>query len=165
MRNITPALGGRAPEAIAAMRRRAPFAYRRQERAVTREDHDEIARRFRPPEGPLQGTVTDIMHTGSWHTVKITADRVGGLPVDADFRKDLRAHVEPFRMAGRDLEVDQPIAIPLEIDLEVCVSEPTSADRSRLHCSRSSSRVLFDGTPARSTLTGCVSARRSTSRR
>lgn len=122
VRNMTAASGGRAAETIAAMRRRAPFAYRRQDRAVTREDHDAIAARFRPSEGPLQGSVTDIMHSGSWHTVKITADRTGGLTVDPPFRDSLRDFIEPFRMAGRDLEVDQPLSVPLEIDLEVCVS-------------------------------------------
>lgn len=147
VRNMTPAVGGRAPESVAAMRRRAPFAYRRQDRAVTREDHDEVARRFRPPEGPLQGTVTDIMHTGSWHTVKITADRAGGLPVDRAFRAALREHVEPFRMAGRDLEVDQPIAVPLEIDLQVCVSELYQRGQVKAALLEAfSNRVLPDGT-------------------
>lgn len=147
VRNMTPAVGGREPETIAAMRRRAPFAYRRQDRAVTRDDHDEIARRFRPPEGPLQGTVTDIMHTGSWHTVRITADRAGGLPADRAFRAALRGHVEPFRMAGRDLEVDQPIAVPVEIDLQVCVSELYQRGQVKAALLEIfSSRVLPDGT-------------------
>lgn len=147
VRNMTPAVGGRAPESIAAMRRRAPFAYRRQDRAVTRDDHDVIARRFRAPEGPLQGSVTDIMHTGSWHTVKITADRTGGLPVDAAFRTALRAHLEPFRMAGRDLEVDQPIAVPLEIDLQVCVSPLYQRGQVKAALLEAfSARVLPDGT-------------------
>ncbi len=147
VRNMTPAVGGRARESVAAMRRRAPFAYRRQDRAVTREDHDEVARRFRPPEGPLQGTVTDIMHTGSWHTVKITADRAGGLPVDRAFSAALRGHVERFRMAGRDLEVDQPIAVPLEIDLQVCVSELYQRGQVKAALLKAfSNRVLPDGT-------------------
>lgn len=122
IRNMTAASGGRTPETIAEMRQRAPFAYRRQDRAVTRDDHDVIAARYRPPEGPLQGTVTDIMHTGSWHTVKLTADRTGGLAIDQSFRDGLRGFIEPFRMAGRDLEVDQPLAVPLEIDLQICLS-------------------------------------------
>ncbi|WP_343519434.1 hypothetical protein [Sphingomonas sp.] len=147
VRNMTAAVGGRAPESVAAMRRRAPFAYRRQDRAVTRDDHDVIAARFRPPEGPLQGSVTDIMHTGSWHTVKITADRTGGLAVDPEFRDALRAFVEPYRMAGRDLEVDQPIAVPLEIDLQVCVSERYQRGQVKAALLEVfSNRVLPDGT-------------------
>ena len=147
VRNMTSAVGGRAQESVAQMRRRAPFAYRRQDRAVTRADHDAVAARFRPPEGPLQGTVTDIMHTGSWHTVKITADRAGGLAVDAPFRALLRGFIEPFRMAGRDLAVDQPVAVPLEIDLQVCVSP--RHERGQVKAAlleRFSNRVLADGT-------------------
>jgi hypothetical protein len=147
VRNMTAAVGGRARESIAAMRRHAPFAYRRQERAVTREDSDAVARRYCPPEGPLQGTVTDIMHTGSWHTVKITADRKGGLPVGKAFRTSLRAFIEPFRMAGRDLEVDQPIEVPLEIDLQVCVADGHQRGQVKAALLEAfSNKVLPDGT-------------------
>jgi hypothetical protein len=129
------------------MRRRAPFAYRRQDRAVTRADHDEIAARYRPPEGPLQGSVTDIMHTGSWYTSMLAADRRGGLPVDQDFEDGLRAFLEPFRMAGRDLEVDGPISVALEIDLKVCVcSDHLRGGVKAELLKRFSNRRLPDGT-------------------
>ena len=147
VRNMTAATGGRAPETVATMRRRAPFAYRRQDRAVTRDDHDAVAARFRPPEGPLQGSVTDIMHSGSWHTVKISPDRAGGHTVDAAFRDALRGFIEPFRMAGRDLEVDQPLAVPLEIDLQVCVSPQYQRGQVKAALlERFSNRTLPDGT-------------------
>jgi predicted phage baseplate assembly protein len=144
---MTPGTGGRRPETIKEMRRRAPFAFRRQDRAVTRQDHDEMAKRFVPPEGPMQGTVTDIMHTGSWHTVFVTADRRGGLPVTTEFQSSLRAHLERYRMAGRDLQVERPIAVPVELDMEVCVC----ADylRGQVKASvleRFSANVLADGT-------------------
>jgi hypothetical protein len=48
-------------------------------------------------------------------------DRKGGRLVDVAFEEHLRAHMERFRMAGYDLEVDAPIYVPLEIDMEVCV--------------------------------------------
>lgn len=147
VRNLTAAVGGRAAESIREMRHRAPFMYRRQDRAVTRGDHDTIAARFRPPEGPLQGSVTDIMHTGSWHTVRITADRAGGLAVDAAFRSALRGFVEPYRMAGRDLAVDEPVSVPLEIELEVCVAPGYARGQVKAALlERFSNRVLPDGT-------------------
>lgn len=147
VRNMTPGQGGRRPETIKEMRRRAPFAFRRQDRAVTRDDHDEMARRFLPPEGPLQGTVTDIMHTGSWQTVSVTADRRGGLPVTPAFEDDLRAHLERYRMAGRDLEVEGPIEVPIEIDMEVCVSRDYLRGQVMTAVLESfSNRVLPDGT-------------------
>jgi predicted phage baseplate assembly protein len=147
VRNMTPGAGGRRPETIKEMRRRAPFAFRRQDRAVTREDHDKMAQRFRPPEGPLQGTVTDIMHTGSWRTVFVTADRRGGLPVTDAFEARLREHLEPYRMAGCDLEVEGPIDVPIEIDMEVCVSPDYLRGQVKAAVlERFSNRMLPDGT-------------------
>jgi Baseplate J-like protein len=147
VRNMTPGKGGRRPETIREMRRRAPFAFRRQDRAVTRADHDEMAMRFTPPEGPLQGTVTDIMHTGSWQTVFVTADRRGGLPVTPGFEADLRAHLERYRMAGRDLEVEGPVPVPIEIDMEVCVCPDHLRSKVKVAVlERLSNRTLPDGT-------------------
>lgn len=147
VRNLTPGKGGRRPETIKEMRRRAPFAFRRQDRAVTRADHDEMAARFVPAEGPLQGTVTDIMHTGSWQTVFVTADRRGGLPVTAEFETDLRAHLERYRMAGRDLEVEGPVPVPIEIDMEVCVCPDHLRGKVKVAVlERLSNRILPDGT-------------------
>ncbi|MEO9821192.1 MAG: putative baseplate assembly protein [Paracoccaceae bacterium] len=147
VRNMTPGIGGRAPETIDQMRSRAPFAFRRQDRAVTRDDHDTMARRFRPPEGPLQGSVTDIMHTGSWHTVFVTPDRCGGLPVTPEFADSLRAHLEPYRMAGRDLMVDDPISVALEIDMEVCVCPDYLRGQVKSAVlKRFSNHLLADGT-------------------
>lgn len=148
VRNMTPGTGGRRPETIEEMRRRAPFAFRRQDRAVTRADHDEVAARFAPPEGPLQGTVTDIMHVGSWRTVFVTADRRGGLPVTPEFERDLRAHLERFRMAGRDLEVEGPIDVPIEIDMEVCARPDVLRSQVKAAvAARFSNRILPDGEP------------------
>jgi hypothetical protein len=48
-------------------------------------------------------------------------DRFGGRPVDAGFEEELRAHLERFRLAGHDLEVDGPRYVPLEIEMLVCV--------------------------------------------
>ena len=147
VRNMTPGVGGRRPETISEMRRRAPFAFRRQERAVTRADHDEMAARFLPPEGPMQGTVTSIMHTGSWLTSLVTADRRNGLPVDQEFEAALRGHLEHYRMAGRDLEVDDPIHVPIEIDMEVCVCPGhLRAHVKSALLARFSNQVLPDGT-------------------
>ena len=58
--------------------------------------------------------------TGSWRTVFLTVDRLGGRPVDGDFEAELRRHLERYRMAGHDLEIDGPRFVPLEIEIEVC---------------------------------------------
>ena len=69
----------------------------------------------------MQRAAATFRWTGSWHTVFVTADRVGGAAVDAEFEARLRRHLERFRMAGYDLEVDAPRFVPLDVALHICV--------------------------------------------
>jgi hypothetical protein len=117
VRNPLPAVGGTEPETLAEVRLKAPHAYRVQERAVTPEDYVTIAERH--PE--VQRAVASFRWTGSWHTVFLTVDRLGGRALDPDFEADLRAYLDGYRMMGYDLEVDAPHFVPLEIEMEVCV--------------------------------------------
>jgi len=116
--NPIPAVGGIDPESADVVRRDAPEAFLVQERAVTEADYAEVAERF----PVVQRAAATFRWTGSWNTVFLTADRLGGGPVDAVFEDDLRDHVERFRMAGYDLEVDAPEFVPLEIELHLCVA-------------------------------------------
>ena len=115
--NPMPAAGGVDPEDIDAARRDAPEAFRTQERAVTAADYAAAAER----RADVQRAAATFRWTGSWHTVFVTADRFGGAAVDARFEARLRRHLERFRMAGYDLEVDSPRYVPLDIALHICV--------------------------------------------
>lgn len=143
VRNPTPSAGGVDAEDIEAARRDAPQAFRTQERAVTPADYAAAAER-RPD---VQRAAATFRWTGSWHTVFLTADRFGGAPVDARFSARLRRHLERFRMAGYDLEVDRPRFVALDVALHICVkpdyfrSDVLSAVRRVL-----SSEVLPDST-------------------
>lgn len=117
VRNPLAARGGVDMEDAATVRRRAPQAFRRQERAVTPEDYAEVTQRH---PGVARAAAT-LRWTGSWHTVFITVDREGGLPVDAEFETEISRHVDRYRMAGHDTEFNDPIYVSLEIDLLVCV--------------------------------------------
>jgi predicted phage baseplate assembly protein len=141
--NPLPAAGGVDPEAADAIRRDAPEAYLFQQRAVTQADYAEVSER----NPRVQRAAASFRWTGSWHTVFVTADAVGGRSVDEEFETDLRQHLEPFRMAGYDLEIDAPRFVPLEVVLHVCV-EP---EHFRAHVKAAvlnvlSSRVRSDGT-------------------
>ena len=118
VRNPLPAQGGQYPESLEDVRQRAPVAYRVQERAVTPADYAEVTERF--PD--VQRAEATFRWTGSWHTVFLTVDRSGGAAVSDEFEDALRGHVERYRMAGHDLEVDAPKFVALEIDLQVCVA-------------------------------------------
>ena len=117
VRNPLPAQGGRDPEPLEEVRQFAPQAFRVQERAVTEADWVEVA--LRHPD--VQQAAARFRWTGSWTTVFVTIDRRGGQRVDADFEAKLRAHLERFRIAGYDLEVDGPLPVPLDILMCVCV--------------------------------------------
>lgn len=117
VRNPLPAQGGTDLEDAPTVRRRAPQAFRRQERAVTAEDYAEVTQR----RTGVQRAAATMRWTGSWHTVFVTVDRAGGLMLDDRVEDELSQHVEPFRMAGHDAEFNDPTYVSLEIDLLVCV--------------------------------------------
>lgn len=116
--NPLAAQGGTDPESMEEVRQFAPQAFRTQERAVTPADYEEFAKKSHPD---VQKVATTLRWTGSWRTFFLTADRMGGLDVDAAFETDLRNRLERYRMAGFDLEVDSPLFVPLEIEMAVCV--------------------------------------------
>ena len=78
----------------------------------------------------------------------VTADRDGGLAVDDPFETDLRRHLNRYRMAGYDLEVDGPRFVPLDVALHVCV-EP---DFFRAHVKAAVLDVLSSGVRSDGTL-------------
>jgi predicted phage baseplate assembly protein len=122
--NPLPAQGGMEPETMEHVRQNAPSAFRKQERAVTPLDYEEIAIREDVAERcdvDVQRAAATLRWTGSWHTMFVTVDRHGGRRVDEDFEEKLRRCLERFRMAGQDLEVDAPHPVSLEIEIAVCV--------------------------------------------
>jgi hypothetical protein len=118
VRNPLAAQGGADPEPLEQVRLYAPQAFRRQERAVTEADYAAAAQRH-PSVYRAKGT---FRWTGSWHTVFLTVDRRGGLPVDADFEEELTGFLERFPLPGYDLEIEPPRFVPLDLAFTVCVA-------------------------------------------
>jgi hypothetical protein len=119
IRNPLPAVGGTDPETIDEVRQFAPQAFRIQERAVTEADYERVAELHEE----VQRARARFRWTGSWYTVFITIDRKRGAPVDADpvFEQKMREHLERFRLAGYDIEIEGPRFAPLDLELFVCV--------------------------------------------
>ncbi len=115
--NPLPAAGGVDPESSDDVRAYAPFAFRRQERAVTEGDYADLCRR----RADVQRAAASFRWTGSWHTAFVTVDRLGGATNDAEFARELEQFLERFRMAGVDVAVDAPHFVSLELDMQVCV--------------------------------------------
>jgi Baseplate J-like protein len=142
VRNPLPATGGVEPESLEEARQYAPQAFRRQERAVTAADYAQVAQRH--PE--VQRAAATFRWTGSWYTVFLTVDRRGGGPIDRAFEDELRRHMERFRMAGYDLEVDMPRFVPLDLALRVCTRPDYFHSQVKgALLERFSNRVLPDG--------------------
>ncbi|MGB7539428.1 MAG: putative baseplate assembly protein [Anaerolineales bacterium] len=118
VRNPLPAWGGIEPEPIAEVRQKAPAAFQTDTlRAVTEDDYTRLASMH--PE--LQSAVAAFRWTGSWHTVFITIDPLDRTGVDADLEERVRRWMIRYTQTGYDLEIDPPVYVPLEIELDVCV--------------------------------------------
>lgn len=115
--NPLAARGGTEPESVERVRQYAPVAFRTQERAVTPKDYALATERHTG----VQRAAATSRWTGSWRTVFLTVDRRGGLDMTTEFEDEMRGHLERFRMAGHDIEIDGPLYVPLEIALTVCV--------------------------------------------
>lgn len=116
--NPLPARGGIEAETIDSVRRRAPSAFQIQERCVTPADYEARAQLV---DATVQRVGANLRWTGSWRTMFLTVDRFEAAEVDADFERDLLANLEPYRLAGHDLEADAPHYVPLELAMDVCV--------------------------------------------
>ena len=117
VRNPLAATGGVEPEPLRQVKLNAPQAFRTQQRAVTPADYAAAAQ-LHPDVARAAAT---RRWTGSWYTMFVTIDRLGGRPVGDEFEVELRQFLEPYRMAGYDLEIDAPRYVPVELGLTICV--------------------------------------------
>jgi hypothetical protein len=119
VRNPVAEAGGADAESLESVRQFAPQAFRVQQRAVTEADYAEVTRRH----PGVQKAAARFRWTGSWYTVFVTVDRKGGRAVETDteFLEEIRQHLEQFRLAGYDLEINGPVFVPLDLLLAVCV--------------------------------------------
>jgi len=119
VRNPLPAWGGIDAEPIERVKQVAPAAFHAEQlRAVTEADYARAAEKH--PE--VSRAVATFRWTGSWHTIFVTIDSKGRTDVPPVLEQKVRAFVTRFTQAGYDLEIDPPTFVPLEIEIEVCVS-------------------------------------------
>jgi hypothetical protein len=145
VRNPVGGAGGLDPEPVAAIRIAAPHAFQRQRRAVTPADYAAAAQEH----DDVQRAQATRRWTGSWHTIFLAVDRLGGREVDEAFEESLRAYLASRRLAGHDLEIVPPRFVPCDIILYVCVcSDHYSGDVERELLKVFSSGYTDDGRPA-----------------
>ena len=115
--NPLPAAGGVDPETAERVRQNAPAAFRTQERAVTLADYGDVAERH----AGVQRAAASVRWTGSWPTVFVTVDRLGGRHGRRPVPRRAHAFLDGYRMAGQDVEVDGPQFASLDVAMFVCV--------------------------------------------
>ena len=115
--NPLPATGGTDPETGDQIRRRAPQAFLTQERAVTMADYATVTE-MNPQ---VEQAVATLRWTGSWYTVYIAAEPIGGGSLTPALQKALKKNVARYHLAGQDSELESPQYVSLEIELQVCV--------------------------------------------
>ena len=124
--NPLAARGGVDLESIKHVRENATEAFRDLKRAVTPRDYETLTTQ----RVDVQKSVASLRWTGSWHTMFVSVDRVGGQNVDAESETRIRDYLEKYRLAGHDLEIDNPESVPLEVGLIIHVN--CDYERSRV---------------------------------
>jgi baseplate J-like protein len=143
--NPLEASGGTPPLAPTVIRVEAPYAFRKQERAVTEDDYAEMAERH--PD--VSRAVARVRWTGAWRTAFVYIDRKGGVPVDQDFVDELTQHMERYRLAGVDLALRGALPVALDIALRICVQPGAQrADVQRRVLERLGTGTLADARAA-----------------
>lgn len=109
--------GGLEPERRDDLVRRAPEAYRVvQKRAVTLADYAAAAEAI---EG-VSHAAARYGWCGSWRSVRVAIDPVGGGLMNADLVLRLESALDALRLIGDDVEIRIAAYVPLDIDLIVC---------------------------------------------
>jgi predicted phage baseplate assembly protein len=115
--NPLPASGGTDPETSDQIRRRAPQAFLAQERSVIMSDYETVAE----TNPQVDQAVASLRWTGSWYSVFIAVEPRGGGNLTPALQAALQSNVERYRLAGRDLKLDSPQYLSLQITLQVQV--------------------------------------------
>jgi hypothetical protein len=154
--NPIAAVGGTELETIEEARTAAPVAFRPQTLAgqTGRPDGRTLGRAVTPADyaavtethPSIQRAAATFRWTGSWRTVSVTVDPLGGAPVDAPLERALGRHLESYRLAGHDVEIEppRPVALMIAMTVNVAAGYFASAIRSVLS-DVFSNRVLPSG--------------------
>jgi len=142
--NPLPAWGGIDPESIENVKKVAPASFHAEKfMAVTEADYAEAAKK----DPAVAKAVATFRWTGSWHTVFISIDPSGTNKVPIELKKHLKEKLEgQYALAGYDVEIEDPVYVPLEIDVNICVSsDHFQSDVEKALLDALSSRLLPDG--------------------
>lgn len=139
VRNPMTSTGGIDLEPAEQVSLNAPESFYTQERAITEQDYAAAAERH--PD--VQRAAAKLAWTGSWHTMYVAVDGKGGRSVDETFRAEIREFVDPYRLAGYDLEVLPPRFVSLDFAFVVHVEAYSFRDTVKQALTEAFSNVEF----------------------
>lgn len=121
--NPIAATGGRDLESRDHARRVGPPTFHKPLVAVTVADYQNAAQAFAEPNGvhPIQRAKAAFRWTGSWLTVTLGVDPLGGEALTPQLRADLLNYLDGRRLAGYDLEVTGATYVPVDLIVNFCV--------------------------------------------
>ncbi|HYG48334.1 MAG TPA: hypothetical protein VD846_10395, partial [Allosphingosinicella sp.] len=118
--NPLPATGGVDPESAERIRQRAPeFRDAFPLNAVQPRHFREIVER----EDWVQTAGASTRWVGSWPRHFVTADPSDSVAYTREQRRTLEDLVDSVRMAGRDATVRDPVYVPLDLEISICVED------------------------------------------
>jgi hypothetical protein len=132
--NPLAAVGGRDPESREHARRTGPATFQTPLVAVTAADYQAAAQAFVDPrgEGRIQRATAAFRWTGSWLTVQLAVDPLGGERLSPALGRGLRDHLEAARLTGYDLAVAGAVYVPIDLALEFCAAPGARASDVQL---------------------------------
>ncbi len=122
--NPLPATGGSDPQTNDQIRRRAPQAFLSQApstlvRSVTMADYEAVAEN----NAQVNQAVASLRWTGSWYSVFIAVEPLGGGNLTPALQQTLSNTLETYRLSGQDLQLESPQYVSLQIALSVDVDD------------------------------------------
>jgi predicted phage baseplate assembly protein len=119
VRNPFALTNGRDLQSLELARRIAPAAFKSLTfRAVRNEDYRKQAERLEWVS--TAGAVT--RWTGAWATTFVSADPKGAFEISPERMAELRARMGAVRQVGRPVIVRQPVFVPLDLRIAICVT-------------------------------------------
>ncbi|WP_270731624.1 hypothetical protein [Shimia sp. Alg240-R146] len=127
--NPFPIRNARAPETADTVRLNAPEAFRAiLKRAVQSADYRTILER----RDDVQQANATARWTGTWTTDFAAVDPLGSQTLTDNMRNSVRAELDCVRMAGRQVCLRDPMAVPIDIEIDVCAQpQATNAKLQR----------------------------------
>jgi hypothetical protein len=119
-RNPLPARGGTDPEPLADVRLLAPHAFRQDlQRAVVADDYARLVERDFA--GRVQRAAATLRWTGSWNEMLVVVDPLSSEEDVPRLLREIKRALHRYRRIGHDVVVRRAVAVPLDVELSVCV--------------------------------------------